>query len=64
MSLLRIHEPNENSVGKSNKVETKRLTDILILWQKIMFQKNDDFSMKFPYGLCNIILWNIISGEF
>ena len=33
-------------------IEIKSLSDILILWPKIKFQKNVDFSMKFPYGLC------------
>ena len=33
-------------------IQTWNLTDILILCPKIKFQKNLDFSMKFPYGLC------------
>ena len=33
-------------------IESKRLTDILILWPKIKFPKIYDFSMKFSYGLC------------
>ena len=35
-------------------IQTKRLTDILILWPKIKLCKNADFNMKFSYGLCII----------
>ena len=34
------------------KIQTQRLTDFVILWPKIKFQKNVDFTMKFSYGLC------------
>ena len=33
-------------------IQTQSLTDFAIIWPKIKFQKNDDFTMKFSYGLC------------
>ena len=52
-------------------IQTKSLTDILILWPKIKLCKNADFSMKFSYGLCilkflemhftRVYLWSSVS---